>query len=92
VTNGVFKLEAAIENWVTGRVADHITTYGGSRTFDSTTLRWSDDMPEDDDAEFLVVDSDGVEYTLDVEVFLHPRRRPPIPEPSGDQLSLLEGT
>lgn len=39
-------------------------------------LRWSPRMPDDDpDAEFIVVDENGVEYELDIEVFLHQRSK-----------------
>lgn len=88
---GLFKLEGAIENWVADRVADHISTYGGS-AFGGTSLRWSDNMPDDDPhADFLLVDSDGIEYTLDVEVFLRVTRLAVAPPVDGDaQLSLLE--
>lgn len=34
-------------------------------------LRWSPNMPDDDPyADFLVVDSEGVEYTLEIDVWL----------------------
>ena len=39
-------------------------------------LRWSPNMPDDDpDSELLVVDGEGVEYVLDIDVDLSPTGR-----------------
>lgn len=60
---------AAIElhDWISGEISyrlGHASPLFG--------LKWSPDMPDDDpNAELLVVDKHGAEYTLELDVMLH---------------------
>lgn len=58
-----------------GRVHDYVMTLIGDRLSLRDFfcgLKWSPDMPDDEpDADFRVIDKNGVEYTLDIDVWLH---------------------
>lgn len=60
---------------MTSRVHDSVTTTVGDRLNDRSYfcgLKWSPDMPDDEpDADFLVIDESGTEYTLEIDVWLH---------------------
>lgn len=74
-------LEAAvydeIEHRIVGDLESGIVRYLQGRKLE---LTWSDDMPVGGDSgdDILVKDHDGVEYVLDIEVFLRKRVKKPV--------------
>lgn len=62
----IFRLEGKVAT----RLIESLSNDLNSRR---SNLRWSDNMPDDDpDADLLVMDDDGNEYVLEVDVTLTP--------------------
>lgn len=61
--------EAELACWLEGQIANKIGNY--YTRFGAVELKWSEDMEDDDD--LLVVDREGNEYVLGLEVFLTER-------------------
>jgi hypothetical protein len=67
MTEDVFRLEGRVAGTIVDIVGDRVTS---NRL---NGLAWSPNMPDDDpDADFLVVDAEGREFVLGVDVTLTP--------------------
>lgn len=68
-----YDIQAEIATRLTEYIADKINSH-----VPYCGLRWSPKMPDDGTCdELLVIDSDGVEYELEIDATLWPRRPPP---------------
>lgn len=67
--NSAQRAAGRLHEFLTAELANRLGSTQGLHLFE---LRWSPDMPDDDpDADLLVIDSDGREYTAEIDVWLH---------------------
>lgn len=66
------KLEGFLGAWIEDKVAYKLNSSTTFNSFDGADLKWSENMPDVGDSPMLVVDRDGNEYAIEIQVYLEP--------------------